>query len=72
MCADRQIGTAGGWRYFITERNADGVFVIVRRDVLRDILEDEIASTLSLELAEVIAAALIGHERRQKWPDPGT
>lgn len=68
MCADRQIGIVGCWRYLLTEREGDGVFVIVRRDAAHDIFEEELGSALSLEYAEVVAAALIAHERRKKWP----
>jgi hypothetical protein len=69
MCADRQIGIVGGWRYLIRERNRDGLFAIVRQDVSRDILEDEIALVWSSEVGEVMVAALVAHERRKKWPD---
>ena len=67
MCAAQQVGVVGPWRYLITERNEDGLFVIVRRDVSRDLLEDEMAFAWSLEVAEFIAAALIAQERRDNW-----
>jgi len=55
----------GGWRYLILERDGEGVFVIVRRDVERDVLEDEIAFCYSQEVAGVILAALVDVERRK-------
>jgi hypothetical protein len=67
MCADQQIGVVGGWRYSVTQRDGNGLFVVVRRDVLRDTLEDEIAFSYSSETAEVIGAAIMAHERRKCW-----
>jgi len=64
-------GTAqivGRWRYLILERDGGGVFVIVRRDVRRDVLEDEIAFCYSQEVAGVILAALVDVERRKIDP----
>lgn len=67
MCAERQFGVVGGWRYSVKESSEIGFFVVVRRDVQRDILEDEIAFSYSGEVAEVIAEALVAHERRKVW-----
>jgi hypothetical protein len=65
VSASLQVGIVGGWRYLIRERDVDGLFAIVRQDVERDILEDEIAFCYSREVAEVLAPALVAHERRK-------
>lgn len=65
MSTALQVGIVRGWRYLVQECNRHGVFAIVRRDVERDILEDEIAFCYSREVAEVLAAALVAHERRK-------
>lgn len=62
MTAYTQAGRRGNWRYLVRPRGGEGVFAVVRRDVLRDILEEEIAFCYSEEVAEVIAAALVAHE----------
>jgi len=65
MSAALQVGIVRGWRYLVRERDGDGLFAIVRRDAGRDILEDEIAFCYSREVAEVLVAALVAHERRK-------
>lgn len=65
MSAVLQVGVVGGWRYLVRERDGDGLFAIVRRDVERDTLEDEIAFCYSREVADVLAAAFVAHERRK-------
>jgi hypothetical protein len=63
-----QVGVVGNWRYLIRPREGEGVLAIVRRDVERGVLEDEMALCYSEEVAEVIAVALVAHERRKNWP----
>jgi hypothetical protein len=60
-----QVGSVGGWRYLVCERDGGGVFAIVRRDIDHDILEDEIGFCYSHEVAEVLATALIAYEQRK-------
>ncbi|MGB7022949.1 MAG: hypothetical protein WBD73_04055 [Candidatus Acidiferrales bacterium] len=65
MSAALQVGIVRGWRYLVRERDGDSLFAIVRRDVERDILEDEIAFCFSQEIAAVLATALVAHEQRK-------
>ena len=65
----RRIGIAGSWCYLIRPPDRAGLFAIVRRDLERDVLEDEIALCYSEEVAEVMATALLAHKRRQDIRD---
>lgn len=58
-----QVGIVGCWRYVVRPGDRKGVFVVARRDVPNDFLEDDLAICYSAEVAEVIASALVARER---------
>ena len=60
-----QVGIVGCWRYLIRPGGRGGVFVVARRDVPNDFLEDDLAVCCSLEVAELVAGEVVAHARRK-------